>query len=69
MNIILENFARQFIKINLRKLKPRHRLLFMRMYSHEDLNADIDLVVNRMDAMHLDYAMIQVQHTLVSMGK
>ena len=38
--------------------------MFKRMYSHNNLNLDINVVINIMDEDNLDIAMIQVQRTL-----
>lgn len=69
MNTDLENFARQELKQGLSKLPDRCHLLFKRMYGHGDLEANINDVVNAMPVDTLDWAMQQVQKSLVIEAK
>lgn len=64
MNIKLQNYARQEIKNGLAKLEESHRNLFMRMYSPDNLEADIDDVVESMISSKLDHALTQVENSL-----
>lgn len=64
MNRELEEFTRSAIKAGLAKLPKDNQMIFKRMYSHEDLEADIDDVVDVMDAEKLDWAMQQVQRSI-----
>ncbi len=52
------------IKAGLAHLPESNRLLFMRMYSHENLDANINDVVDAMPEDKLDWAMQQVQRSL-----
>jgi len=63
MNKILENFARRWIKENIIKFNRRQIILFKRMYSHLDINKDIDDVVRDMPTNKLDVAMRQMIKT------
>lgn len=47
------------IKRILSKLEDKNRLVFKRMYSHLDLEKDINLVVDDMPAPKLDWALQQ----------
>jgi len=47
------------IKRILSKLEDKNRLVFKRMYSHTDLEKDINLVVDDMPATKLDWALQQ----------
>ena len=64
MNEQLQRFARDTIKAGLAKLTDGNRGLFKRMYSHKNLDADINDVVEAMDEEKLDTAMQQVARTL-----
>ena len=50
---------RSEIKRILSKLEDKNRLVFKRMYSHLDLEKDINLVVDDMPAPKLDWALQQ----------
>lgn len=54
---------RSEIKIILSKLKPENRLMFKRMYSPNDLGADVNDVVNKMDLFKLPHALNQCINT------
>lgn len=64
MNQYLQDCARQFIKDGLAGSTDSNRLLFKRMYSHKDLDAAVDDVVDSMPADKLDWAMLQVDRTV-----
>ena len=64
MNQYLQDYAGQFIKDGLAGLTDSNRLLFKRMYSHKDLDAAVDDVVDSMPADKLDWAMLQVDRTV-----
>lgn len=55
---------REEIKSGLAQLTDAHRLLFKRMYSHENLEADINDVVDDMPDDKLTHALSQVERTL-----
>lgn len=65
MNDLLKTYARQNIKEGLAKCTPEQVMLFKRMYSHTDLEADIESVVDNMPEEKLDWAMQQVQGTIL----
>lgn len=64
VNEILKNTAKDYLKTNLLKLPESNQLLFKRMYSHENLDASIDEVVDNVPEDKLDWAMQQVERTL-----
>ncbi len=64
MNNQLQQFARDNLKAGLVMLPESHQMLFKRMYSHKDLDADINVVVDRLNSEKLDFAMQQVQRSL-----
>ena len=64
MNTQLESFARSKLKEGLSKCNESEQLIFKRMYSHTNLDADINDAVDSMEEEKLDWAMCQVQRTL-----
>jgi len=64
MNKQLQDFARETLKNGLAQLSEGSCMVFKRMYSHKNLEADINSVVDQMPEDRLDHAMIQVQNTL-----
>lgn len=71
MNDLAQEYTRSMLKKELAKVLPKHQLFFKRMYSFPngtkkppDLEADINFVVDHMDANKLNWAIKQVQHTL-----
>lgn len=64
MNKELESFARKSLRAGLLKCTEEEKGLFKRMYSHRNLEKDIDEIVNCMDVEKLDYAMTQVSNTI-----
>jgi hypothetical protein len=54
------------IKRILPKLSDGNRHIFMRMYSPHDLDKDINLVVDKMPAKQLNWALQQTQNTYYS---
>ena len=64
MNEALQKFARDKLKEGLYNLPEENQLFFKRMYSHKDLQATINSVVDKMPEDKLDWAMQQVQRTL-----
>lgn len=65
MNNQLQNFARNNLKEGLAKLPESNQMLFKRMYSHDDLTRDINEVVDLIPEDKLDWAMQQVENTLI----
>jgi hypothetical protein len=51
------------IKRILHLLEDKNRMVFKRMYSHLDLDKDIDTVVDDMPAIQLNWALQQCQTT------
>ncbi len=64
MNKKLADYARTKLKSGLLSLPESNQLIFKRMYSHEDLNKNIEDVVNDMPEERLDWALTQVQNSL-----
>jgi hypothetical protein len=64
MNEELQKFARNTIKEGLALLPSSHQLIFKRMYSHKNLDADINHVVDIMPEDRLDWAMQQVKRSV-----
>ncbi len=65
MNNQLQEFARQQLKGDLPKCTEGQQLLFKRMYSYKNQEATIEEVVDKMKVDKLDWAMQQVQSTLI----
>ena len=68
MNDSLQQFARQQLKDGLAMLPESHHLMFKRMYSHKNLEKDINAVVDDMPEEKLDWAMQQVERSLEKLG-
>ena len=66
MNDQLQKFARNSLKDSLTKLPENNQILFRRMYSHKNVNAKINDIIDAMPVDKLDWAMQQVQSTLDS---
>ena len=64
MNEAIQEFARIQLKEMLAKCTEAQQLMFKRMYSHTDLDLDIESVVDNMPEEKLDWAMRQCQQTL-----
>ena len=64
MNSQLQKLARKTLKEGLANLPASHHLLFKRMYSHTDLEKDINDVIDQMPEDKLDWAMQQVKRSL-----
>lgn len=64
MNNQLQEIARQTLKDGLAQLPESSCMFFKRMYSHKNLDLDINAVVDKMPEDKLDWAMQQVQKTL-----
>lgn len=64
MNNQIQDFARQKIKDGLAQLPENWQTMFKRMYSHENLDADINDVVDNVPEDKLDWAMQQVEKSL-----
>lgn len=64
MNEQLQNFARQNLKDGLAQLPEKWQMMFKRMYSHKNLDADINDVIDNVPEDRLDWAMQQVEKSL-----
>jgi hypothetical protein len=61
MNQTLSKFARNFLKNNIKSCSEKQVELFKRMYSPDNLEADIDSVVDNIPDEKLDWAIQQVE--------
>lgn len=64
MNKKIYDFARKELLSGLKKLPENNVLFFKRMYSHKNLNLNIDDVVKNMSDEKLEHALFQVDNTL-----
>jgi len=64
MNNQIQDFARSTLKDGLIKLPENWQRMFKRMYSPDDLSANIEDVVDMVPEDKLDWAMQQVQRSL-----
>lgn len=64
MNQQLQDFARSQIKEGLAQCTDGQQLMFNRMYSHLDLDRDINAVVDDMPEDNLNLAMEQVRRSV-----
>ena len=65
----MQEYARSEIKAGLAQLPESHGFLFKRMYANGDLDMDINTVVDIMPEEKLDWAMTQVNNSLIKLGK
>lgn len=64
MNKKLKQFAKKYIIENLSECLPEQVDKFKRIYSHENLNLNIENVVEKIPDEKLDWAMTQVENTI-----
>lgn len=69
MNNKVSNFTREEIKQGLKQLPESWQLMFKSMYSHENINLDIDAVVDNMPDEKIDWALTQVENSLSKLKK
>ena len=69
MNETLQNFARNYLKENLRLLPEDWQLTFKRIYSHQNLYKPINEIVDDMPEERLDTAMEQVRRSVEKLSK
>ena len=69
MNETLQNFARNYLKENLRLLPEDWQLTFKRIYSHQNLYKPINEIVDDMPEERLDPAMEQVRRSVEKLSK
>ena len=67
MNKKISDFARKELLCGLKKLPENNVLFFKRMYSHKNLNLNIDAVVKNMPDEKLEHALFQVDNTLANL--
>lgn len=67
MNKTIEKFARERIKQGLALLPPEWQMTFKRMYSHNNLDAPIEEVVETMPTDKLDWALTQIENSIVKL--
>ena len=65
MNNTLKNFAKRELKIGLAKCTEEEQHLFKQMYAFKHLDKDINYAVDHMPEEKMDWAMQQVERTLV----
>lgn len=68
MNDELEAYAREYIRINIKKLKDEHIMIFKKMYSPNNLEIHIDRVIDNMPKDRLNWSMIQITNSLNKEG-
>lgn len=64
MNKKMAEFARKEILTGLKKLPENNILFFKRMYSHKNLDLNINDVVKNMPDDKLEHALFQIDNTL-----
>lgn len=64
MNEQLQKIARNILKEGLSKLPKSNQMIFKRMYSHKNLEADISDIIDKIPCNKLDWAMQQVERSL-----
>lgn len=63
-NQTLINAAKLILKEGLTKCTEEQRFIFKKMYSFDNVNADVNDVVDNMLPDKLDWAITQVEHTI-----
>ena len=69
MNKTITDFTRTQIKEGLSQLPSKWVHKFKQIYSHNDLNADINNVVDNLPSDKLDWALTQVENSLLKLKK
>jgi len=64
MNNQMKDFARKTIKEGLSKLPENCQIMFIRMYSRDDLKVSVNDAVDIMPEAKLDWAMQQIENSL-----
>lgn len=64
MNNSVQDFVRNQLKSGLAKLPENWLFTFKRMYSHDNLEATIDEIVDNLQEDKLDWALTQVENSL-----
>ncbi len=69
MNNTIKEFTKDSLKNGLSKCTEQQQSLFKRMYSHKNLSLSINDVVDNMPDDKLDWALTQVEKTLINSNK
>lgn len=69
MNKSVELFIKEEIKSKIAKLPEGWQMRFKRMYSHKDLEADINDVIDNMPTDKLEWALTQVENSITKIEK
>lgn len=69
MNKTVSDFTREQIKMGLKQLPENWQLMFKRMYSHENLELDLEIIVDNMPDEKQDWALSQVENSLAKLLK
>jgi hypothetical protein len=69
VNKNIEEFCRNFLKKNIVKCSEGQVLMFKRMYSNNNLDLDINIVIDKMPIDKLDWAMQQIERTITNLNK
>lgn len=64
MNKTIETQTRKYLKELLEQCTEGQQLMFKRMYSHKDLEKDINQVVDDMPESKLDHAVTQCERSV-----
>ena len=67
MNDQLQTIARNTLKNDLPQCTEAQQLMFKRMYAHDNLDLSIKDIIDQIPEDKLDWAMQQVQRTLIKM--
>jgi len=63
-NSTIETFTRETMKTEIAKLGESQQLLFKRMYSHTDMDKDINDVIDQIPIDKLSWALTQVENSV-----
>jgi hypothetical protein len=63
-NQTLIKAAKEILKGLLSECTPGQQLMFKRMYSHKDLDIDINLAIDQMDPDKIDHAISQAERSV-----
>ena len=69
MNDILQNFARQWLKDNIKKLPTGWEMKFKRIYAYDNIMTPINVIIDEIHQDRLDWAMQQVQNSIEKLTK
>ena len=69
MNDILEKFARQWLKDNIKKIPISWELKFRHLYTSGDFHKPINIIIDEIHPDRLDWAMEQVQNSIKKLTK